>query len=184
MAPASIRYTYCWDDYVALSRIVRRESAWKRYQIIIVPAAMTLALLAGLAAVSAWNGNDVGRAVRFVLSTWQFWLLPPSLMILIPIINRIELAVWYKRQRIDEVEISVMFDDPLGLRSESKDGAGVIAWSAIRKVATKGDMHVVLQQNRIVGVCLPRRAFASDAHFAAARTHIEDQMARRRSTAA
>jgi hypothetical protein len=184
MAPAPIRYTYAWGDYVALSRVVRRESFWRRNQTVVVPALLTLGMLAGILAVTAWKGNDVGRALRFVLTTWHFWLLPPTLIVLILFFNRLELGMWYRKQKIDGVDVAVSFDDPKGLRTETKDGSSVIAWRAIRKVETEGDMHVVLQQNRIVGVCLPRRAFASDADFAAAKTYIEDSLAQDRSSPA
>jgi hypothetical protein len=184
MAPAPIRYTYAWDDYVALSRVVRRESFWKRNQIVVVPVLLTLCMFAGVLAVTAWNGRDVGRAARIVLTTWHFWLLPPVLVVLIRFFNWLELVVWYRRQKVDGLEVRISFDDPQGLRTESKDGSGVIAWRAIRKVETEGGMHVVLQENRLVGVCLPRRAFASDADFDAAKSHIERKVAETRSPAA
>jgi hypothetical protein len=183
MAPAPVRFTYTWDDYVALNRVLRRESFWKRNQLVLVPVLLTGTLLAGVVAITAWNGHDVGRALRIAFTTWPFWLLPPFLIVLILIFNRLELGMWYRRQKVDGLEVRSDFDDPQGLRFHTMDGSGVIAWSAIRKVGTDSGVHVVLQRNRMTGVCLPRRAFSSDVDFDAAKAHIERKVEDKRSAA-
>jgi hypothetical protein len=183
MAPAPVRYTYCWDDYVALDKALRRESFLKRYQLLIVPVFLTLCIVGVMAGLQAYQGRDVGRSLSVLLTFGWFWLIPFAIVPVILIANRIERGIWYKRQRIDGKDVDVVFDDPKGLSLATKDGAGVIAWSAIRKIATDGGMHVVFQDNRLVGVCLPRRAFASDAAFDEARAFIEARIIEHRGVA-
>jgi hypothetical protein len=184
MAPAPVRYTFAWDDYVGLDLALRRESFMKRNQLVIVPLFLTLCVIGFAFGISAVSGQPAGRFFTEIASNIYIWLLPIALVPVILIANRIERRIWYKRQRVDGLEIEARFDDPKGLRLESVNGGGVNAWSAIRKVVTVGATHVVLLENRMVGVCLPRRAFASDADFDAAKAHIERKISEARSAAA
>jgi hypothetical protein len=183
MAPASVRYTYSWDDYVALDRALRKDNVWKRHQLIIVPVFLTLCMAGLVIGMNTWNGRSITATIPALLSTPYFWLAPFAFVPLILGANRIERGIWYKRQKIDGVEVTVRFDDPGGLSLSTRDGAGVIAWRAIRKVTGEATMHVVLQDNRMVGVCLPRRAFASDAEFDGAKAFIEQKAREHREAA-
>jgi hypothetical protein len=183
MAPASVRYAYGWDDYVSLDAALRRESFLKRHQLIIVPLFLTLCVLGFAFGLSAWKGQPAGRLFSDIASNAYLWLVPPAFAVLVIVANRIERRIWYKRQLVDGMEIEVAFDDPRGLLLESKQGSGVNAWGSIRKVVTVRGTHVVLIENRMVGICIPRRAFASDAEFDAARSHIERKAAEARSAA-
>jgi hypothetical protein len=181
MAPAPIRFTYSWDDYVGLDRALRRESFLKRHQLVIVPLFLTVCVVGFAFGLSAWNGQPARRFFTEIASNIYIWLLPVVFVPLILVANWIEKRLWYRRQRVDGTEITIHFDDPRGLGQESKVAGGVSAWSALRKVVTISGMHVVLFENRMIGICLPRRAFASDAHFDATKAHIEQKIAEARS---
>jgi hypothetical protein len=182
MAPAPIRYTYGWSDYVALDRALRQESFLKRYQLVVVPVFLTSCIAAVSSGMDAWKGQDFFGSLSALVSTGWFWLTPVAIAPLIHGANHIELRLWYRRQRADGMEVEVKFDEPGGLSLASRDGAGTISWDAIRKVSTTDNMHVVLQNNRVVGVCLPRRAFASDSDFDGVKSFIDAKIKERRGT--
>jgi hypothetical protein len=110
---------------------------------------------------------------------WEFWVIVAALVPLIWFLNRLELGVYYRRQRIDGHEISVSFDDEKGIMSEGPSGTGVIAWAGVRRLASDADAHVVLYENRMIGLCLPRRAFASQQAFDDAARYISARIASR-----
>jgi hypothetical protein len=182
MVPAPIRYTFTWEDYVSLDKAVRQDNFWKRNQLVLVPLFLMTCVLVGLVAVPLAKGRPVYPILAEAFSSVYFWIALPAFLLVILGANRIERGLWYKRQRIDGVEITAAFDDADCLTLESRDGTSKVRWNAIRKVTTDETAHILLQENRMVGIALPKRAFTSDADFAAARAYIESKIASTRNT--
>jgi hypothetical protein len=179
--PAPISFTYGFADYLALNRLMRRDSLWKRTQLVRVPLAAALAVAGLIALQSAIYDRSVTRALGQLVVIWEFWAIVAASLPLVLILNRLELWVYYRRQRLDGTTISVSFDDGKGISSESPVGSGVIPWSSMRKLVSDADAHVLLYENRMIGLCLPRRAFAGEQAFtdtaAYIRTHLSSRSA-------
>jgi hypothetical protein len=176
-APGRITFTYGFADYLALNRLMRRDSLWKRTQFIRVPLAVALAVAAIIAIHAAMNGRSVGQALGQLPVMWEFWVLIAAILPLVLFLNRLELGVYYRRQRIDGQAISISFDDEKGITSEGPSGTGVIAWNGVRKLVSDADVHVILYENRMIGLCLPRRAFASQQAFDDLARYVEARIA-------
>ncbi len=176
--PAPISFVYSFADYQALNRLMRRDSLWKRMQFVRVLLAVAVAIAAIVAIHAAMNGRSATRALAQLPAMWEFWVIVAAFVPLVLFLNRLELGVYYRRQRIDGQTITVDFDDEKGLASEGPSGAGVIKWTGVRKLVSDVDAHVVLYENRMIGLCLPRRAFASQQAFDDAGRYIAERLAR------
>ncbi len=163
--PGSITFAYSYPDYLALNRLMRRDNLWKRTQFIRVPLAAFLAVAGFVVAQSAYRGQSIAGAFNQVLVSWEFWAIIAASPVLVWIINRIELRLYYRRQRIDGAMISISFDDKKSITSEGPTGTGIVPWSAVRKIVSDANAHVVLYENRAIGLCLPRRAFETQQAF-------------------
>jgi hypothetical protein len=181
MVPAPIRYTFVWEDYVSLDKAVRQENVWKRYQLIIVPAFLMACVTIGLMLPAFVAGRPLWPVMSNALTSFYFWLAIPAFVLLVLGANHMERKLWYRRQRISGVEVEAVFDASDGIRLESKDGVSLLKWAGMRKIVSDEHAHTLLQENRMVGVCLPRRAFASNAEFTAAKAFIEQKIADARS---
>jgi hypothetical protein len=163
--PAPISFTYVFGDYLMLNRMMRRDSLLERMQFVLVPTAAALAMVGFVTIQAAMTGRDVARAFTYLVGMWQFWAFIAAMLPLVWSINWLELKVYYRRQRIDGSVIFVSFDDADGIKSKGPLGEGTMSWSATRKLASDADAHVLLYKNRMIGLCLPRRAFASQQAF-------------------
>jgi YcxB-like protein len=163
--PGPITFTYSYTDYLALNRLMRRDSLWKRTQFIRVPLAAAIAVSCIVVAQAAFRDQSIAGAFSQVWVSWEFWAIVAASPVLVWIINRIELRLYYRRQRIDGAMISISFDDKNGITSEGPTGTGIVPWSAVRKIVSDANAHVVLYENRAIGLCLPRHAFESQKGF-------------------
>jgi hypothetical protein len=177
--PEPIVFTYSFADYQALNRLMRRDSLWKRTQFIRVPVAIAAAVAGIVAIHAAMTGRSAPRALALLPVMWEFWALIAGLVPLIWFLNRLELGVYYRRQRIDGQMITVSFDDEKGILSEGPSGTGAIAWSGVRKLVSDAEAHVLLYENRMIGLCLPRRAFASQEAFDHVARYVAERLASR-----
>jgi hypothetical protein len=177
--PGPITFTYGFDDYLALNRLMRRDSLWKRTQFVRAPLAVAVAVAATIAIDAAMGGRSVAGALGQLPAMWEFWVLVAASLPLVWFLNRLELGVYYRRQRMDGQVVSVSFDDQKGIMSEGPSGMGVISWTGVRKLVSDADAHVVLYENRMIGLCLPRRAFASQQAFDDAARYVSARIASR-----
>jgi hypothetical protein len=175
--PEPITFKYGFADYQALNRLMRRDSLWKRTQFIRVPVAIAAAVAAIVAIHAAMSSQSVARALGQLPAMWEFWVIVPAVLPLVWFLNRLELGVYYRRQRIDGQAITVSFDDEKGIMSEGPSGLGAIGWTGVRTLVSDADAHVVLYENRMIGLCLPRRAFASQKAFDDAALYISARIA-------
>jgi hypothetical protein len=177
--PGPISFTYSFADYQAQNRLMRRDNLWKRMQFVRVPLAAAVAIAAIVAIHAAMNGRSAATALAHLPAMWEFWVIVAALIPLASFLNRLELGVYYRRQRIDGQTITVRFDDEKGIVSEGPTGAGVTGWTGVRKLVSDPDAHVVLFENRMIGLCLPRRAFASQQAFDDAARYVSARIAAR-----
>jgi hypothetical protein len=175
--PEPIRFTYTYSDYQALNRLMRMDSLWKRTQFIRVPLAAALGVAGIVMLEAVFRGRDLLRTFSVLVATWQYWAFIVLSIPLAWLLNRLELWVYYRRQRLDGTLITVIFDDERGVLSESPTGAGSIPWSGVRKLVSDADAHVLLYENRMIGLCLPRRAFASQQAFVEVADYIAARLA-------
>jgi YcxB-like protein len=175
--PGSITFAYSYPDYLALNRLMRRDNLWKRTQFIRVPLAAAVAVAGFVVAQAAYSDQNIAGALSQILVSWEFWAIIAASPVLVWVINWIELRLYYRRQRIDGAMISVSFDDRKGITSEGPTGTGIVPWSAVRKIVSDANAHVVLYENRAIGLCLPRRAFATQKAFDEAAAYIAAKIA-------
>jgi YcxB-like protein len=174
--PKSITFTYSYSDYLALNRLMRRDSIWKRTQFIRVPMAAALAVVGFVVAQAAFAGRSSSGALYQVLLSWELWAIIAASPAVVWIVNQVELRLYYRRQRIDGSLISVTFDDVKGITSEGPTGTGIMPWSAVRKVVSDTHAFVVLYENRAIGLCLPRRAFETQQAFDDALAYVAERI--------
>jgi hypothetical protein len=177
VTPKPITFTYSYADYKVLNRLMRRDSPWKRWRYFAVPFLAALLLAIVMMILSLIGGRSISNVLGYLVGRWEFWAFIAASSPVVWIIDQVELKLYYKRQRADGMVISVGFDAAKGITSESSSGLGVIPWSAVRKVVSDADAHVVLYENRAIGMCLPRRAFETQKDFDDIRSYISAQIA-------
>lgn len=178
--PAPITFTYGYADYQAQNRLMRRDSLWKRTQFFRVPLAAALGMAAYVVLDAWYRGVSPSGALSGLVGAWQYWAAIAGMIPFIWLLNWIELKVYYHRQRMDGARITITFDKKQGIMSEGPSGTGFLPWSGIRKLVSDAQAHVVLCENRMIGLCLPRRAFASQKDFEAAAVYISSCLTQNR----
>ncbi len=163
--PGPITFTYGYADYQALNRLMRRDSIWKRTQFIRVPLGVALGVTAVVIFLALNDGVSVPKTLANMLTQWLLWALIAVSVPFVWILNQIELKIYYRRQRFDGALICVSVDDEAGITSQGHTGTATQPWSAIRKIVSDAEAHVILYDNRIIGMCLPRRAFGTQKAF-------------------
>jgi hypothetical protein len=170
--PEPVSFTYTYADYKVLNRLMRRDSLWKRTQYIRVPLFAAVLVVS----IAVFLGSNPVDALQEALATWQLWAFLAAIFPFIALMNEIELRLFYRRQRIDRTQVLVSFDDERGITTESTVGLGTLPWKVIRKIVSDADAHVILYENRAIGLCLPRRAFGSQQAFDDAAVYVNSHI--------
>ena len=165
MVDTSIAITYRLQpsDYEAMMDRYWRLTKARRVRVGVMKIATVV-----LALATAWLWWRINRGASIGLAA--FFLATPAIA---PMINRWSYRRIFRRQRLDQSEISLGADDR-GFTVRTATSEGRLDWAAVRHADVTPD-HVFLWQNPYIAYIVPRAAFPSSEDAAAFVNLVRDK---------